>query len=293
MLPPEVLRTVAIILAVLAAIGLAFGAQLQNDSVRSGLKAEGQFKLKFFELLGLLRRPRWLLGSFFLLLAVILQLAALTLAPLIVVQPIGAVALILTSILNARVNNVRLGLKTFFAISLTMAGIASFVFAAARVAEEVVMTDEKLLQVLGVLALMLMLFAVLFVSLGEQAKALNYIFGAGVLYGFVATLAKVVIQRLIQGDLDLLTATAFVALVFAAGLGGWFVQNAYTSGPPDLVIAGLTVIDPMIAVGIGIVILGEAAGASADTIFAFTVSALVAVSGVYLLERTHPQLKRT
>lgn len=293
MLPPEVLRTIAIILSVLAAIGLAFGAQLQNDSVRSGLKTEGQFKLKFSELIGLTRRPRWLLGSLFLFIAVILQLAALTLAPLIVVQPIGAVALILTSILNARVNNVQLGLKTFFAIAITMAGIASFVVAAARVAQEVEMTDEKLLQVLGVLVLMLMLFALLFVSLGEQAKALNYIFGAGVLYGFVATLAKVVIQRLIQGDLDLLTAVAFVALVFAAMLGGWFVQNAYTSGPPDLVIAGLTVIDPMIAVGIGIVILGEAAGASTDTVLAFVAASLVAVSGVYLLEKTHPQLKRT
>lgn len=293
MLPTEVLRAIAIILSVLAAVGLAFGAQLQNDSVRSGLKTEGQFKLKFSELIGLTRRPRWLLGSLFLFIAVILQLAALTLAPLIVVQPIGAVALVLTSILNARVNNVQLGLKTFFAIAITMAGIASFVVAAARVAQEVEMTDEKLLQVLGVLVLMLMLFALLFVSLGEQAKALNYIFGAGVLYGFVATLAKVVIQRLIQGDLDLLTAVAFVALVFAAMLGGWFVQNAYTSGPPDLVIAGLTVIDPMIAVGIGIVILGEAAGASTDTVLAFVAASLVAVSGVYLLEKTHPQLKRT
>lgn len=293
MLPTEVLRAIAIILSVLAAVGLAFGAQLQNDSVRSGLKTEGQFKLKFSELIGLIRRPRWLLGSLFLFIAVILQLAALTLAPLIVVQPIGAVALVLTSILNARVNNVQLGLKTFFAIAITMAGIASFVVAAARVAQEVEMTDEKLLQVLGVLVLMLMLFALLFVSLGEQAKALNYIFGAGVLYGFVATLAKVVIQRLIQGDLDLLTAVAFVALVFAAMLGGWFVQNAYTSGPPDLVIAGLTVIDPMIAVGIGIVILGEAAGASTDTVLAFVAASLVAASGVYLLEKTHPQLKRT
>lgn len=293
MLPPEVLRAIAIFLALLAAVGLALGAQLQNDSVRSGLREEGQYKLRFREVLALLKKPRWLLGSGFLLLGVVLQLAALTLAPLIVVQPIGAVALIITAILNARLNGIKLGFRTIFAITLTMVGIASFVVSAARVAEEVVMTDEKLLQVLGVLALMLLLFGILFISLGEQAKALNYIFGAGVLYGFVATLAKVIIQRLIQGDANLLTLAAFGALIFAAALGGWFVQNAYTSGPPDLVIAGLTVIDPMIAVGIGIVILGEAAGASLDTIIVFSISALIAVAGVYLMEKTHPQLKRT
>jgi hypothetical protein len=151
------------------------------------------------------------------------------------------------------------------------------------------MSDEKLLQVLGVLALMLILFGFLMATLGGNAKALNYVFGAGVLYGFVATLAKVIIQRLIQGDFDNLTLSAAIALALAAILGGWFVQNAYATGPPDLVIAGLTVIDPMVAVGIGIVILGEASEASFDVIMTFIGSGLVAVLGVYLLEKVHPQ----
>jgi drug/metabolite transporter (DMT)-like permease len=224
-----------------------------------------------------------------LFLGVVLQLAALTLAPLIVVQPIGAVALIITSLLNARIYGVRLGPRTFLAIALTLAGISSFVVAAAGVAEEVEMSDEKLLQVLGVLALMLVLFGFLMATQGGTAKALNYVFGAGVLYGFVATLAKVIIQRLIQGDFDTLTLSAGIALILAAVLGGWFVQNAYATGPPDLVIAGLTVIDPMVAVGIGIVILGEASEASMDTILTFLGSAAVAVLGVYLLEKVHPQ----
>jgi energy-converting hydrogenase Eha subunit A len=49
------------------------------------------------------------------------------------------------------------------------------------------------------------------------------------------------------------------------------------------------VIDPMVAVGIGIVILGEASEASFDAIMTFIVSGLVAVLGVYLLEKVHPQ----
>ncbi len=289
MLPAEVLRAIAIMLALLAAVGLALGAQFQNDSVHQRVNGTGINRLGVKQVLGLLKRPRWLVGTSFLMLGVILQLAALTLAPLIVVQPIGAVALVITSLLNARIYGVRLGPRTFFAIALTLAGISSFVVSAAGVATEVEMSDEKLLQVLGVLALMLILFGFLMATTGDTAKALNYVFGAGVLYGFVATLAKVIIQRLIQGDFDTLTLSAGIALALAALLGGWFVQNAYATGPPDLVIAGLTVIDPMVAVGIGIVILGEAANASMDTIITFIISGIVAVLGVYLLEKVHPQ----
>lgn len=289
MLPAEVLRAIAIMLALLAAVGLALGAQFQNDSVHQRVSGTGLNRLGVKQVLGLLKRPRWLVGTAFLMLGVVLQLAALTLAPLIVVQPIGAVALIITSLLNAKIYGVRLGPRTFFAIALTLAGISSFVVAAAGVANEVEMSDEKLLQVLGVLALMLILFGFLMATLGGNAKALNYVFGAGVLYGFVATLAKVIIQRLIQGDFDNLTLSAAIALALAAILGGWFVQNAYATGPPDLVIAGLTVIDPMVAVGIGIVILGEASEASFDVIMTFIGSGLVAVLGVYLLEKVHPQ----
>lgn len=289
MLPAEVLRAIAVMLALLAAVGLALGAQFQNDSVHQRVSGSGLTRLGIKQVLGLLKRPRWLVGTAFLMLGVVLQLAALTLAPLIVVQPIGAVALIITSLLNAKIYGVRLGPRTLFAIALTLAGISSFVVVAAGVATEAEISDEKLLQVLGVLALMLILFGFLMATSGGNAKALNYVFGAGVLYGFVATLAKVIIQRLIQGDFDNLTLSAAIALALAAILGGWFVQNAYATGPPDLVIAGLTVIDPMVAVGIGIVILGEASEASFDVIMTFIGSGLVAVLGVYLLEKVHPQ----
>jgi hypothetical protein len=83
-----------------------------------------------------------------------------------------------------------------------------------------------------------------------------------------------------------------IALIGAVSLGSWFVQNAYSSGPPDLVIAGLTVIDPLVAVSIGIVILGEATSASLPVIIGFGFSAVVAVIGVILLSKVHPELSR-
>jgi hypothetical protein len=292
MLPTELVRIIAIVLALLGATALAVGAQLQNDAVTRGhaVHMPRFSSLNLRQLRQLIGQSHWLFGTSLLGLAVLFQLGALALAPLIVVQPLGAFALVITSVLNARIYRVRLNLLTIGAVLLTLLGVASFVTIAATVATQQVMSDALLLQVVGVLIGLLAVFGVLFALGRNNTKPLQYVMGAGVLYGFVASLAKVVLLRIYQGDYDWLTLLAVVALISAMLLGGWFVQNAYASGPPDLVIAGLTVIDPVVAVAIGIVILGEAAAANPLTILGFILSGVVSMVGVYLLSRFHPQV---
>ena len=154
------------------------------------------------------------------------------------------------------------------------------------------MTDQNLVTILIVLAAVLLAFALAFGFLRRRSQAVFYILGAGVLYGFVATLAKVVINRTQNGNFEWLTLTCVLGLLLAAALGAYFVQNAYASGPPDLVIAGLTVVDPLVAVGIGIVVLGEASQAPPLAAGAFVVAGAIAIWGVFLLARYHPQLDR-
>ncbi len=290
--PGEDLKAVAILLAALAAVAMSFGAQFQNDAVmeRHATKEPGRGSLSFKQVLSLLSRPRWLGGLGMMGLGVVLQLVALSMAPLIVVQPVGAIALIITPILNAKINKTKLDSRTWFAIGLTTLGIGAFVGQATGVAKEAKLTDANLLQVLGTLIVILIALGLWFVLSGKRAKALTFVLGAGVLYGFVATLAKVVIQRIYQGEFEWLTILCLVALVGAVLLGGWFVQNAYASGPPDLVIAGLTVIDPIVAVSIGIVILGEAQQASLPTMIGFGIAAAIAIVGVFRLAKVHPEL---
>lgn len=285
-------RVLAIALAIAGAVLLSLGAQFQNDVVTRNASSGSKGSLRISQLLALAKNPKWLLGTSFLGLAILFQLGSLTLAPLIVVQPIGVLALIMTSLLNARIYKIRLNASTIFSIVLTMAGVGSFVGFAAGSAVESQMSDAKLLVVVGVLVLMILMFAGLFYFSKGKVGPLNYIFGAGVLYGFVASLAKVVILRIGQGDWDWLTLMAVVALIGATFLGGWFVQNAYASGPPDLVIAGLTVVDPAVAVGIAIVILGEASEANLTQVLGFLGSGIVAAAGVILLARVHPQLSK-
>lgn len=289
---PDYVRFLAIGLAIAGAVFLALGAQFQNDAVTKH-HAPHQPKLGSLhirQILDLLKRPRWLTGTTFLVLAILLQLSALLLAPLIVVQPIGALALIITSLLNAKIYKVRLDKRTLFAIAITMLGVGGFVVSAAAGASEVLMSNAKLLQVVFVMFGFIALFTTLFFFSKGRVGPLEYIFGAGILYGFVASLAKVVLGRISQGDFDLLTLLGLGALVFATALGGWFVQNAYASGPPDLVIAGLTVVDPAVAVVIAIFILGEVDEASMAQLVTFSVAGAVAMAGVFMLARVHPQL---
>jgi hypothetical protein len=289
---PE-LRLLAIVLAVLAAVALAFGAHFQNQAVSTSRDKHTQPKvsLSLRELVNLLIKPRWVSGTGLMFLAMLLQLGALSLAPLIVVQPIGAIALVITSLLNARYTKTKLNRATILAIGLSTFGVGGFVVTASQVAAQVELTDENLLRVLLFFLVILVAFAALFFIFGKRAQALTYILGAGVLYGFVVTLAKVTIQRLYQMDYDILTLIAVVSMIGAVLLGGWFVQNAYASGPPDLVIAGLTVIDPIVAIAIAIGILGEAQQATLGSGSLFSAFGLLAICGVYLLSKVHPELR--
>jgi hypothetical protein len=292
---------IGIVLALVAAVLLAFGTQFQNRGVvLVGEKSGGKGKtgLSFGQLTSLLARPSWVIGTLLLGLAIVLQLTSLTFAPLTVVQPLGAVALVITSLVNARISKVPLDRVSIRAILVCVLGVGTFVAIAAFVTERHPITATQLSVVLIILSVVLAVFITLFVVIKRSApRPIFYVVAAGVLFGFVVTLANVVIGRvqtiLVTGfgfdAADVLTLLCLVGLAAAALLGTYFVQTAHSTNPPDLVVAGLTVIDPIVAVSIGIIVLGEAATAPLWAIFAFAAAGAAAVWGVVSLSRHHPQ----
>lgn len=280
-------------LALAGAVFMSLGAQYQSQGVRKVERISGSTAgtgLAPSHLLRLLTRPSWVIGTVLLAVAIICQLSALAVAPLIVVQPLGAVSLVITTLLNAQITGHVPTRKSLTSIGLCVGGIFLFVIVATLFATEHPLTQFELLVVLAILLVVIILLGAAWLILRHRMGALFYITAAGVLYGFVATLAKVVISRFQQGDFDWLTIVCLIALVAAAIAGGYFVQTAYASGPPDLVIAGLTVIDPIIAVMIGAIVLGEASQAPLWARIAFVIAGAVASLGVFLLARHHPQV---
>lgn len=283
---------IGIPIALIGAIFLSLGAQFQHRGVvkvEQFSQRSGSSGLSGGQLFALLSRPSWVVGTLMLGLAIVFQLTSLGFSPLIVVQPLGAVALVITAVVNARVSKVPLNMASVRAIVLCVGGVGVFVLVAAFNAVDKSIRTSQLITILVILAVVLLVFVVAFAVFHRTARAIFYILGAGVVYGFVATLAKVVLNRIKYGEFDPLTVVCIVALLAATGLGAYFVQNAYSSGPPDLVVAGLTVVDPLVAVAIGIVVLGEAQYAEPWAIPVFIAAGVAAIWGVFLLAKHHPQ----
>lgn len=282
----------AVILAVLGAFCLALGAQRQGSAVKADT---GGLALSSHGLLRLLRNPRWVLGLLLLGAGMAMNAIALVSAPLTVVQPIGAIALVITTIVNARDQGISINRATVVAISACVTGSALFVLLAVTATQENhhVSFDDELTIVL-LLALAVGLFGTLAVMFRHRMSAFIYILGAGVLFGFVAVLTRIIGKHLLDPNgLGLLNVQWYsvLAIIAAGGLGSWFVQNAYSGGPPDLVIAGLTVIDPIVGIAIGIAILGELRpDVHAVVAVAMGAAASLAIVGVIALSRHHPEV---
>ncbi|NJC21884.1 drug/metabolite transporter (DMT)-like permease [Arthrobacter pigmenti] len=282
----------AIVLALLGACFLAVGAQRQGSAVRSNT---GGLSLNSTGFMRLLRNPRWILGLILLGVGMVLNVVALSLASLTVVQPIGAIALVITTIVNSKDQGVRINRATVVAIAACVTGSALFVLLAVNVTrkDHVVLPDQELTAVL-LLCIAVALFGTLAVAFKRRLNAFAYILGAGVLFGFVAVLTKIIATHLLDPNGRFILNVplySVLAIIAAAALGSWFVQSAYATGPPDLVIAGLTVIDPIVGIAVGIIVLGELQPNVESVIaIAMGVAAFVAIVGVIALSRHHPDV---
>lgn len=291
---PNSFPVTGIALAIASAAALSVGNLLQARGVhrmqeRMDAGSDGS------RAANLVRSRTWLLGAVLLGAAVLLQMGSLAFAPLIVVQPIGVAALVFTALLTAIVLKRPPSRAAVRAIAVCVVGVAAFVTVAAIVSTQHAIADTQLIAVLVVLGAVLVTTAVI-LSAGRShpTPPMVWVLLGGVYSAFVATLGKTVILR-VQTALkahdfaldatNFLTIGCIIGIGVAGALSIYFVQRAHVGNRPDVVVAGLTVIDPTVAVVLGITILGEASDAPLWAVFAFIVAGAVAIAGVFLLAR--------
>src|SRR6187455_1468140 len=151
---------IGIPLALLGAVFMSFGAQYQHRGVTKVEKMSGSASqgLTGPQLGRLLTRPSWVVGTVMLGLAILCQLGALSLAPLIVVQPLGAIALVITTVLNAQISGHRPTKRSLIAISACVGGIFVFVTIAALYATDAPVSNAQLITILVLLAVVTLVF---------------------------------------------------------------------------------------------------------------------------------------
>ncbi|SDG83371.1 hypothetical protein SAMN05216553_1121, partial [Lentzea fradiae] len=261
----------AITLAVLGAVCFAFAARLQHDAIAL---CGAQFST--------VRDRRWLTGLVLFVAGSGVHAAALGMAPLTVVQPIGVLAIGLTALLDRRFREIP-------AILLTTVGVGAFVLLASGSATATqVVPDAEFMAGLFALGAISIPGVIAALTTNARIRAVAFASAGGVAYGYVSVLMRAVSQSVQQGGFGLSHIASVLGIALSLAVGGWLVQHAYAGGPPHLAVACLTVVDPLVAVGLGAFLLGEAAHLSPWTGAALIACALAAAGGVFALAR-HPR----
>ncbi|RSM87974.1 hypothetical protein DMH04_09660 [Kibdelosporangium aridum] len=283
------MTALAIMFAVISACCTAIGVHLQHQGVRDEAEASQRGPRVARRVL---RNRQWLLGFGTLFTCAVLQTVALALAPVTIVAPIVVLALPATAILNAHTSRKRLDRVATTAVIASAGGIAVFVALASRTATAVAFSPSSVLLACQIIAGTIVLLGVSAALRRGIVRCVLLASGAGAGYGLLSILARDVMYTVQIGGWADVAPVSVIGLVVAFAVGSWFIQLAYASGPPDVVVGCHTVLNPLVASGIAIWLLGEAPAASTWTAVGMVCAGLVAIGGVVQLTRHHPQVRR-
>lgn len=283
--------TGAVVLALAGALCFAVGAVLQHRSVGDVTDGVGDdAALSWSRLRRLATRRGWLVGLCVAAAGTVLHAAALALAPLSVVQPVGVLAVPLAVLLTARQTRRWPTGAALAGVGMAVAGVAAFVPFAARTSDMTpVPAGTALASGAAALAVIAVLTAVGLNGRG-WVRCMACAAAGAVAFGVVSTLVRVLSLQLRAGS----TVSDPAVLALAAGIvvsvlmGAWLVQQGYAAGAPEVVVACLTVVDPVVAVGLGMALLGEGATTSPSTWPIMAAAAALAAAGAVVLARHHP-----
>ncbi|PSL45996.1 hypothetical protein B0I31_12627 [Saccharothrix carnea] len=263
---------IAILCGLTAAVLSAVGAALQYV----GVQDVGDLTVRRFTRLA--RNRKWLLGFSVLFVAAVLQILALALAPVTVVAPLAVLSLPIIAAIGVR--QVTRGFMV--AVMAATCGVGTFVAIAARSAVTTDVPPAVALRAGQVVAGVVCAFVLVGALRSGTARALALAAGAGAAYGLVAVLV-----RDVATSLPRVPWVSFVGLALAFLVGASLIQLGYASGPADLVVAGQTVLNPIVAAWIGMVLLDETQGAGRGTVVVLVASAVVSLTGIAVLARFH------
>ncbi|SFQ18715.1 hypothetical protein SAMN05421810_10592 [Amycolatopsis arida] len=281
--------SVAIACAVLGALCAAIGAQLQHTGVRSETSATKDGRLRLRTLGRLVRNPSWVRGFLVLFACAVLQILALTFAPVTVVAPIVVLALPMVALLNAYAGKSTLDAAAWVAVVATSVAVAVFVAVSAHLAEEARIPPDAVLAAGRLVGGAMVVLGLVAVLTSGNVRCVALAMAAGAAYGLVTVLVRDVAYSVRLGGLTELPVLSAAGLAVAFLVGSWLIQLGYDSGPPDVVVGSQTVVNPLVATVIGLTLLNEAAGLGPGVRATLLACGVVAMAGVLVLARHHPE----
>ena len=236
---------IAIGVALSSAVCYAIAAVLQQrEASRHDMHG---LKLIF----SLLRRPRWWMAVTSTLAGASLHVVALKFGPLTLVQPLGVSALVMALPLGAWFADRKVLRAEWIAAAAVVAGLLAVLTLAPRHVPAPAVSPTELAIAIGTCLGVLLTCVVISRLLPPKAAPVVRAVGSAACFGFASAMARLVVA----GNGPLLIP--LLACGFFAVTGMLMIQAAYRDGGLGAPLATCTIVDPVAASTVGIVLLGE------------------------------------
>jgi drug/metabolite transporter (DMT)-like permease len=267
-----------VLLALLAAVFLAIGIVVRQRATMDVPQEHGVSSVMF---LTLLRRPLWWGGTAAAVAGFVFQALALAKGSLLLVQPILVSGLLFALPLSARLAHRRVTRGEWaWAVVLTAALAVFVLLAKTRPGDyEASLPLSALVAVICTAAVCACVVVATRTTGWKRAVLLAV--AVGVLFGVVAVLTKLVMHLLThEGLRTVLTTPVLYLLVMTGVLATFLQQSAFHAGSLQTSVPTMLVLEPVVAVVLGAVVLGEHLDVSQlDTV-------LIAISAVAMAAAT-------
>jgi drug/metabolite transporter (DMT)-like permease len=273
--------------AVAAALG--GGASFAAANVmqqRTARRLDADDRVRPSLLLVLIRHPLWLAGFAASGLGFGLQALALSLAPIVLVQPLIVTELIFALPLAAWASGVRLGRREWSGALLVAGGLAAFLAVAQPREGSDAPGQLVWIAVVGGVALAVAIVLVLAPRRRGIGRTSALGASAGLCFGLMSALTKSFTDLIHEhGPLAVAHWQPWV-LVVVAICGLILGQSAFQAGPLAVSLPLIDVLEPLVAGTIAVVAFGEQVAHGMGAVAGLLVAGLAVVAGVVTLDRS-------
>lgn len=280
-----------VLLSLLAAVFLATGIVVRQRATMDVPEDKG---VSGVMVMTLLRTRLWWAGTAAAVAGYVCQALALAYGSLLLVQPILVSALLFALPMSARLAGRRVTRgEWLWAVLLTVA-LAVFVLLARTESGDYSASASVSAFVALVCAGVVLACVIIAVRVGGWKRAVLLAFAVGVLFGVVALLTKIVMRLLTHdGVTTVLTDPALYLLVLLGVIAVLLQQSAFHAGSLQTSVPTMLVLEPLIAVVLGAVVLGEHLNVSGLTAVAITIAVVAMAAATIALGRDEGALEET
>jgi drug/metabolite transporter (DMT)-like permease len=278
---------------VLALTASGFTALASVAQHRAAAPAPGEMSLSWRLVGFLLHRPVWFLGIASMILGFVFQVQALRVGSLSLVQPIIATELVIVFGVMALHSRGQVHTRDWLAAVGMVVGLAAFL-ALARPAGGRDHASSSMWILAGlstfVLAGLLTAFAYLpgrdGIRPGSSRKASLLGIAAATGFGFLAAVIKELSAHLSQGPSGVFANWSPYVLILTGAAAMFLASNAFQAGSLAASQPGLTIVDPLVASVLGVVLFGERMNLAPLSLAGESAAVAVLVASVILLSRS-------